>query len=113
MMEWKDYLEEVRACAEDYLDNEAVGGDFREVFDAMVVDDSVTGNGSGSFTMDRAKAEENVEGILWDPDVADKFRELGYDGIPTEYGAESVDVIARCLALDDMYSELEEYYLAK
>lgn len=114
-MQWSDYVEEVRNCAQDFIDEEYRGDDvhisFQDLFDIMMNEDSVTGNGSGSFTMDRATAEENVDGILWDGGMESKFRALGYDGFPTSAGPEAVDVIARCIALDELYRELEEYFL--
>lgn len=108
-MEWNEYLEEVRDCAISFMEeNVQHAGSYNEVHDMMIDDDSVTGNASGSFTMNRAQAEENIEGIVDDPEVLAKFSAIGYTGFPEE--AETVDVIARIIALDELYPELEEWF---
>lgn len=114
-MEWNDYLEEVRGCAEEFIDNELDDDvkDFDEAFDILRDDDAVTGNASGSFTMNRAQAKENIEDILWDSEVETRFCEMGYDGFPMSEGPEAIDVIARYIALGELYSELETYFYAE
>lgn len=109
-MQWNDYLDEVRACAEDFMDNEYQhAGDYYQLHDIMRDEDSITGNASGSFTMNRAQAEENIGDILYDEGVKDRFYQLGYTDFPEE--AETVDVIVRIMALDELYPELEEYFM--
>lgn len=80
------------------------------MYDLLFTDDSVTGNGSGSYTFSSAKAAELVSGIIFDHEAIWVFREYGYEGIPTEKGPESCDVIARCIALGYVSGELEEYF---
>lgn len=112
-MRWYDYLEEVERDAKVALEEAAdydPDRDYDDVRDDLFLDDSVTGNGSGSYTFSTAKAAENVAGIMWDDEVVELFRDMGYDGIPTEKGPEAVDVIARCIALDELYSTLEDYW---
>ena len=110
-MNWNKYIEDVKFDAMvaikenfDYVSN------FEEMYDDLFVDDSVTGNASGSYFFSSYKAEQAVSGIIFDNDVIEEFKAYGYDGIPTEKGAETVDVIARCIALSYVYGELEEYY---
>lgn len=99
-MEWQDYIEATQANALEFIEeNYEFYDSYSELMDDMMDDDSVTGNASGSFTMNRAQAEENVQGIIFNPNVVQEFKALGYDGIPTEKGAEAVDVIARCIAI--------------
>ena len=57
-----------------------------------------------------AKAAEEVSGIVFDSEAVEAFNEYGYEGIPTEKGAESCDVIARCICLGYVSGELEEYF---
>ena len=83
---------------------------WEEMYDMLFIDDSVTGNGSGSYYCNSAKATEAVGGIIFDEEAVNEFKGMGYDGIPTEMGAESCDVIARCIALGLVSAELEDYY---
>lgn len=85
--------------------------------DDLWVDDSVTGNGSGSYTFSRASAEENVKG---DPNamgyIKDMCDEWGID--PEDVGEkfldedwEYFDVSIRCYILSWAISEvLDELY---
>ena len=111
MMTWNDYMEQVKADALDAIEeNASYYEDWDEMEEALWIDDSVTGNGSGSYTFNTAKAAENVAGIIFDDDALEAFAELGYDGIPTKEGAEACDVIARCIALGYVSGELEEAF---
>lgn len=111
MMNWNDYMEQVKADALEAIEEKArYYDDWDEMNDALFIDDSVTGNGSGSYTFNTAKAAENVAGIIFDDDALEAFAELGYDGIPTKEGAEACDVIARCIALGYVSGELEEAF---
>lgn len=91
-------------------ENVEYGNSWGDMYDMLFVDDSVTGNGSGSYYFNSAKAEEAISGIIFDSDAVEDFKLFGYDGIPTEEGAEAVDVIARCICLELVAGELEEYY---
>lgn len=108
-MDWNDYIEEVRTCAQDWMgENYKHVADYADVHDAMMDEDAVTGNGSGSFTYDRVQAAENIAGILDDGEVLAKFTQLGYTEFPDD--PEVVDVVARMLALDELHDELEEWF---
>lgn len=110
-MLWSEYQEEVKSDAMDAIkENLEYVNSWDEMYDLLFVDDSVTGNASGSYYFNRWKAEEAVSGIIFDSDAVDEFKAAGYDGIPTEEGAETCDVIARCLCLGLVSGELEEYY---
>ena len=110
-MEWSDYKDEVKADAMDAIDENVTWFDtWDDMYDSLFMDDSVTGNGSGSYYFNAAKAEDAISGIIFDADAIDEFRAMGYDGIPTEEGAETCDVIARCIALELVADELEDYY---
>lgn len=110
-MDWNDYQNEVKADAMDAIkENVEYCDTWDDMYDSLFVDDSVTGNGSGSYYFNTAKAEEAVSGIIFDADAVEEFKAMGYDGIPTEEGAETCDVIARCIALGLVAGELEDYY---
>ena len=119
-----NYLEAMKSDIMDYIRNEVNTNEFssREELEESLNDDlwtvdSVTGNGSGSYTFNRAEAEEYVndnsdllrEAISeFDVDsetIAEKFLDADY---------EYFDVTIRCYllgqaiseALDDMEDEL-------
>lgn len=110
-MLWRDYREQVLADAKEAIDdNSYYWEDWESTFDELFVDDSVTGNGSGSYTFSTAKAAENVGGWIFDYEAQDAFKEYGYEQIPIDMGPEALDVIARCYWLDMVADELAEYY---
>lgn len=114
-MTWEDYKDQVFTDAKEELETELESyssyyDDFSQVFDALQLCDNVTGNGSGSYTFNTWQAMDNLSELVWDADFIELFDNCGYEGIPMDMGPESVDVIARCLALDELYWELEEHY---
>lgn len=110
-MDWTDYQNDVKADAMDAIKESIEYFDtWDDIYDTLFVDDSVTGNGSGSYYFNSAKAADAVSGIIFDDDAAEEFKEFGYDGIPIEEGPEACDVIARCICLSLVSGELEEYY---
>lgn len=110
-MLWSEYQEEVKSDAMEVIkENLEYVNSWDEMYDLLFIDDAVTGNGSGSYYFNSYKATEAVSGIIFDSDAVDEFKGMGYDGIPTEEGAETCDVIARCICLGLVSGELEEYY---
>lgn len=92
----KNYIEETK----EYLE----GKDESELYDIMFLEDSITGNASGSYTFSTWKAEENICHNL---DLAQEaYEEFGYDGIPTNAGAEAIDVTIRCYLLGQVLGEV-------
>lgn len=86
----------------------------QELNDDMWTADSVTGNGSGSYTFNAWEAEENVchnLDLLWEA-----LEEFGSDMDVLKNGAEACDVTIRCYllggaisaALDELEEEREE-----
>ena len=111
MMTLQDYRDQVRSDAERVMREEIEYWDtFDECMDSLIVDDGVTGNGSGSYTFSTWQAEQNVAGIIWDEDFHEMLSELGYEGVPVDKGPEALDVIARCLVLYEMECELEQVF---
>lgn len=110
-MNWEQYKQDtyVNGCTaiEEYLFYEPQS-EWITVFDDIFVDDSVTGNGSGSFTMSSVKAKKLVSELLWDNEALAAIKEMGMLGWPTD--PEQADVVARCAALYEMASELEDYF---
>lgn len=102
-----DYREALRADIKDYIEENGAG-DYDTVYEALWIADSVTGNGSGSYTFSRAKAEEYVRDNL---DLAfEAVREFGYG---TEHFVEKVDeeeweyldVTIRCYLLGEVLAD--------
>lgn len=112
-MNWRDYLEQVTKDAQDAI-NEALrydnNRDNDELFDELFVDDTVTGNASGSYTFNSYKAAEYVAGVIWDCDAQDAIEmHCGLSEWPVSDGPEACDVVARCAALCEVWGDLCDY----
>ena len=105
MLDLDGYKAQVRADAMGSYVGYCDG--FGEVYDELFVDDAVTGNGSGSYTFDAAVALDNVRGLLGDEAFAAELADLGMGAEVFARDPESVDVIARCLALGCVSGDLE------
>ena len=116
-MENYNYLEQVTTDAKEaILENmEYWNFDDREeleevAYDELWADDSVTGNGSGSYFFSTWKAEEALC-HNWDL-LADAITEFGGDTDILRQGAEACDVTIRCYLLSQAIAaaldELEE-----
>ena len=101
-----------RALREKLHDKEAF---YEELFDDLWVEDSVTGNASGSYTFNTYLAEKYIAHNLdLLKEALDEFG--GYYSVALEKGAEYCDVIIRCYllgqaitqVLNDLESEYEE-----
>lgn len=115
-MEKYDYYEEVKKDVIEYIkDHDIIVSEDNidtlrdgSLYDDMFVSDSVTGNGSGSYTFNAWKAEEYVCHNL---DLfAEAMEEFGYTDIPLKvFNAEYIDVTIRCYILSQvLYNVLEE-----
>ena len=79
-----------------------------ELYDEMFVADSVTGNGSGSYTFDRAEAEENIKECI--ELLGEAMEEFGSGHELLEKGAEACDVTIRCHLLGQLIDKcIDEY----
>lgn len=113
-MDFNDYKKQVLADAYDYIDN--YGGsygadDFEKIYDDMFVSDSITGNGSGSYTFSTVQARENIKDVIFDDEFLWYLRDFGENIADLfEQGAEGIDVSARCFALSAVSSEIEDYF---
>lgn len=122
-MERYNYLEAVKEDVKNYIKNEITLKDYSDrdeleehLNDTLFVEDSVTGNASGSYTFNTWKAEENICHNL--DLLAEAMEEFCCEVNPIEKGAEWCDVTIRCYllgqaiseVLDDMEEELEEAF---
>lgn len=101
-MTFQDYVSEVTKDACEAIDNGYYDyvNDADDLTDEMWCDDSITGNGSGSYTFSTWKAQQNVSGVIWDEEFIDELSDMDIDLCSLmKDGAEAVDVTARCIAL--------------
>lgn len=98
-MEFYDYLKAETADVKTFMLENDLDPLDEHLSDKMFNEDSITGNGSGSYTMNQLKAEENLCGNY--ELLLDAMEDLGCD-YRTEMlkGAETLDVIIRCYLLD-------------
>ena len=123
IMEKYDYLSAVKESVKSWInDNDEWKADYadkngkwlrddnrydieEDLNDRLFIEDSVTGNGSGSYTFNTWRAEENIchnldllgeamEEFNWDPKML------------TEKSAEACDVTIRCYLLGQAISEV-------
>ena len=110
-----NYREAVKNDVKDYIENEVNLDNYatldelvEDLNDSLWIDDSVTGNGSGSYWFSTYKAEEalchNLELL------GEALAEFGSGAdYLIEHGAEECDVTIRCYLLGEAISEaLEE-----
>lgn len=96
------YKEQVLNDLREYADGADYKGKSAEsVRDIALMDDSITGNASGSYFCNTYKAQEalNESGVLFDDEFLSRLEEYGVEN-PLAQGAEWLDVMARCIALD-------------
>ena len=117
-METYNYLENVTADAKQAILENMNDWSFTDreeleeiANDSLWVDDSVTGNGSGSYTFNTWQAVENLCHNM--DELEEACNEFGQDiGEAVKQGAEYCDVTIRCYllgqAISDAIDELEE-----
>lgn len=118
-MKTYDYLENVKEDVRSYIEENKIVVTSsnreeveQELNDTLFVNDSVTGNASGSYTFSTWQAEENLCHNF--ELLTDALEELGYDLSYLKKGAESCDVIIRCYLLGQAISEvLDEIEIEK
>lgn len=101
-----DYFEAMKEDVKEYL-KETNERDFQTLYDNMFIDDSITGNASGSYTFSTWQAEENIAHNM--DLLKEALEEFGGDyGEALEKGAENCDVIIRCYLLGQVLQEVLE-----
>ena len=119
-----NYKEQIRADVKEWIEDnkEQIEGldrhdAFEVVYDSCWVDDSVTGNASGSYTFSRWEARQN---FFNDEDSEEYIDQMIEDGFTCRESVgravqesqwELLDVSIRCWLLCDAVSDvLDEYY---
>jgi len=116
-----NYYEEVKEDVKNYINEEITFSDFDDLEeleqylnDTLWIEDSVTGNASGSYYCNAWEAEEAIA-HNWDL-LAEALEAFGQDGTDVlKNGAEAMDVTIRCYvlgyaisdALDDIRDDFE------
>lgn len=110
-MNYQEYLEEILESAKEWI-NDNIDCYAKDDFDSAWEDLElcVTGNDNGSFYCNSAKAKEALSGVIFDERVVRACSDYGYGGIPTDMGPEACDVIVRCVLLQEVHAEIEEYW---
>lgn len=107
-----NYLEEMKDDIREYIDDNVTREEWANdrqglestLYDDLFIDDSVTGNASGSYTMSAYQAEENVAHNL--DLLAEACSEFGCNMDLLKDGAEACDVTIRCYLLGQALSEV-------
>ena len=104
-----NYLENLKGDIKDYIEENKEylkGNDENELYDIMFLEDSITGNASGSYYCNAWKAEES---LCHNMDLLIEALEMfGYDESfnAMEKGAEWCDVTIRCYLLGQALGEV-------
>lgn len=120
-MNYEDYYYQVKNDAIEAIDEQFDNGYWDEdtewdvAYDNLFVDDSVTGNGSGSYTFNAFKARENVSEAIFDDRIVNALDNIGCGAEQImnyirENDPESIDVCIRCAMLDEVYDEIERHF---
>ena len=112
MTETYDYIEALIEDIKQYLEDNDINKndvDEDELNDKLFNEDTVTGNGSGSYTFNTEQAKQNLIGN------EDIVRDMIEEGFATPEGVmdwfmdedyEAIDVAVRCYLLDQAISEV-------
>ena len=114
-----NYYEALKEDVKDFVENNAEYFDWSDIedkdeleqtlYDALWIEDSVTGNGSGSYTFNSNEAFDNLRGNL--DLLAEACEEFGADMDVLKSGAEACDVTIRCYLLGNtIYELIDELY---
>lgn len=104
----RTYIQDNEISRDDYEDMDAM---HEALYDALWVEDSVTGNGSGSYTFNAWEAEEN---LCHNMDLLEEaLSEFGWGIDYLSRGAEACDVTIRCYLLGEVLTQvLSDDFLA-
>lgn len=111
-MKTYNYLESVKEDVRNYIEENKIVVTSsnreeveQELNDTLFVNDSVTGNASGSYTFSTWQAEENISHNF--ELLTEALTEFGYNDLSyLKNGAEACDVTIRCYLLGQAISEV-------
>lgn len=108
---YKDACDVAAENFDGYLENNDDFDDaWDEFYEDLYIDDSVTGNASGSYWFNREKAKESLGEFIWDEDIVWLLEEMGdtIEGV-VKCDPEVVDVIIRCAMLGHVEGAVKDY----
>lgn len=103
-----DYLENMKEDIREYLKENDIEEISEDLFDTLWVEDSVTGNASGSYYCNSYKAQQALQGN--EDLVEDMIKEFYVDMNEHWNDYEYLDVSVRCYLLGQALEELKEEY---
>lgn len=102
-MKTYNYYESVKEDIKNYLE-ETDERDFEKLYEELWTADSVTGNGSGSYTFNAYQAEEN---LCHNMDLLkEAMEEFGDNNLNILENPEACDVTIRCYLLSQILQEV-------
>lgn len=113
---FEDYREEVLNDIKAYIDDQGqwyvdTDKDFDEFYEDLWTVDSVTGNGSGSYYFNSAKARNAVSEFIFTDEFKEMCDEWCLDVAKlVNDGPEAIDVTIRCYTLDSVRDGAEQYW---
>lgn len=102
-----NYYESVKEDILNYYTEEQLQKDYNELYDEMFIDDSITGNASGSYTCNAYEAEEN---LCHNMDLLTEACEMFGCDVSEEIkrGPGTCDVTIRCYLLGQVLQDIKD-----
>ena len=100
-------IEDIRRYLHDEYEGEINADKFDTIYDDLWIEDTVTGNGSGSYTFNTLEAQKNLLGN-WDliEEAAEAFGTEPTVSTGYEHGPEWWDVTIRCYLLTECLEQV-------
>lgn len=104
------YKDACDVADENFENNDDFDDAWDEFYEDLYMNDSVTGNASGSYWFNRKKAEESLGEFIWDEDIVWLLEEAGntIEDV-VKHGPEVTDVIIRCAMLSSVCEDIRDY----
>nr|DAP38435.1 MAG TPA: hypothetical protein [Caudoviricetes sp.] len=99
-----NYLEAVKNDVKEYMEENNITEVTEDLYDILIDEDSITGNMSGSYTLNRWQAEEN---LCHNMDLLKQACDM-LGSTPDLNNPEACDVTIRCYLLGDALNEIDE-----
>lgn len=118
-MNYTELKQDVLDAAINYIDNydsESENISFSDFFSDMMCDDNVTGYASGSYSMNTFTSMYIIFDLLTDYDFFVKISDTEYHEMYLKAlhdGAESLEVLARMIALNDVVGYVKTFFLTR
>lgn len=101
-----DYIKEMKEDVKNYIEENNININKENIYDCLCNADDITGNMSGSYTLNRYQAEENIAHNM--ELLHDACEYFGANGLELLNDPEKADVCIRCYLLGQVISELQK-----